>query len=453
MHQLRQLLAILFVAIAVGEFAPSTGQQRQTPVVLISIDGLKPEYVTEADKHGMKVPNLRRFLTEGAFASGVIGVLPTVTYPSHTTLVTGVSPTRHGIVGNTPFDPFAKNLSGWYWYAEDIKVQTLWDAVGKRGLVTASVDWPATVGANIRYSIPQYWRAGNADDHKLLREVATKGLLDEIERVVGAYPMGKDYSVEADEKRVLFDIYLLERKRPAFQTVYFGGLDHVQHDTGPFSVESRAALERIDTLVGRVRAAAEKAGGGRAVISIASDHGFAAVTHELRLNSALRNAGLIDVAPSGTVRSWKAYAWSSGGSAAIHLQDPNDKALHEKVRAVLAEVSARPENGVLAVYQGDQLKQLNGFPDAAFAVGVKPGFQIGGSVDGPVVHDVSPRGTHGFLPEVPEMRSSFFIAGPRVPKAKNLGTIDMRDIAPTLASLLNVRLPDAEGRDLLRQGK
>jgi predicted AlkP superfamily pyrophosphatase or phosphodiesterase len=449
MRHLRPLLAVIIVTIAAGEFALSTGQQRQAPVVLISIDGLKPEYVTEADKHGMKIPNLRRFLTEGAFASGVIGVLPTVTYPSHTTLVTGVSPTRHGIVGNTPFDPFAKNLSGWYWYAEDVKAQTLWEAVRKRGLVTASVDWPATVSANINFSIPQYWRAGNADDHKLLREVATTGLLDEIERVVGSYPMGKDYSVEADEKRVLFDVYLLERKRPAFQTVYFGGLDHVQHDTGPFSVESKAALERIDALVGRVRAAAEKSGGGRAVICIASDHGFAEVTHELRLNVALKNAGLIDVAPSGNVRSWKAYSWSSGGSSAIYLEDPNDNALREKVRSVLAAVAASSENGVLKVYEGQQLKALDGFPDAAFAVGVKPGFQIGGSLDGPLIRNIALRGTHGFLPEVPEMRSSFFIAGPRVPRAKNFGTIDMRDIAPTLASLLNVRLPAAEGRDLL----
>lgn len=450
MRHFRLLLAIMILAIAGGEFASSRGQQRQTPVVLISIDGLKPEYVIEADKHGMKIPNLRRLLSEGAFASGVIGVLPTVTYPSHTTLVTGVSPARHGIVGNTPFDPFATNLSGWYWYAEDIKVPTLWDAVRKRGLVTASVDWPATVGANINFSIPQYWRAGNADDHKLLRELATPGLLDEIERVVGPYPMGKDYSVEADEKRALFDIYLLERKRPAFQTVYFGGLDHVQHDTGPFSVESKAALERIDALVGRVRAAAEKSGGGQAVICIASDHGFAEVTHELRLNAALRNAGLIDVAPSGTVRSWKAYSWSSGGSAAIYLENPNDAALRERVRAVLTAVAAAPENGVLKVYEGAQLKALNGFSDSAFAVGVRPGFQIGGSFEGPVIRNVALRGTHGFLPEVAEMRSSFFVAGPHVPRARNLGTIDMRDIAPTLASLLNVRLP-AEGRDVLKR--
>jgi len=278
--------------------------------------------------------------------------------------------------------------------------------------------------------------------------VASPGILAEIEGVVGPYPMGKDYSVEADEKRVLFDLYLLENKKPAFQTVYFGGLDHVQHDTGPFSAESKAALERIDALVGRVRTAAEKSGGGRAVICVVSDHGFAEVTHELRINVAFRNAGLLDVGPGGVLRSWKAFSWSSGGSSAIYVRDANDTETVTKTRAVLKSLLEARENGVLKVYEGAQLKALNGFPDATFAVGVKPGFQIGGSVEGPVVQDIALRGTHGFLPEVPEMRSSFFIAGPRVPRALSLGQIDMRDIAPTLAALLDVSLPAAEGHNL-----
>ncbi|HST23663.1 MAG TPA: alkaline phosphatase family protein, partial [Blastocatellia bacterium] len=98
------------------------------PVVLLSIDGLKPDYVIEADKHGLKIPNLRRLLLEGAHATGVIPAFPTVTYPNHATMVTGVSPSKHGILSNTPFDPYGKNSDGWYWYAEDIKVPTLWDA-------------------------------------------------------------------------------------------------------------------------------------------------------------------------------------------------------------------------------------------------------------------------------------------------------------------------------------
>ena len=67
---------------------------------MISIDGLKPEYITQADAHGMKLPYLRTLLANGTYADGVVGIWPTVTYPSHTTLITGVWPAEHGIDNN-----------------------------------------------------------------------------------------------------------------------------------------------------------------------------------------------------------------------------------------------------------------------------------------------------------------------------------------------------------------
>src|SRR5580704_4979222 len=89
---------------------PAHGQKKDAALlVVISIDGLRPDYITAADAHGAKVPNLRRFMTEGAYADGVTGVVPTVTYPSHTTLMTGVWPSKHGILANTSFDPLQKN--------------------------------------------------------------------------------------------------------------------------------------------------------------------------------------------------------------------------------------------------------------------------------------------------------------------------------------------------------
>lgn len=446
----RIILAICLLQIATfGPLPLTLSQARPIPVILISIDGLKPDYVIEADKHRLNIPNLRKFVSDGTYATGVIGVLPTVTYPSHTTLVTGVAPARHGIIANTPFDPFGKNLGGWYWYTEDLKVQTLWDAAHDAGMVTASVDWPATVGANITHRIVQYWRTGTPDDRKLVRALSTPGLLTEVERAIGPYPEGKDYSVSADEVRAKFNIYLLENKRPRFQTVYFAGLDHDQHDYGPYSLEAFAALERIDALVGQVRAAAERLGGGQAVVCVVSDHGFSRAVKELRLNVALRNAGLIEVDGAGALKSWRAISWSSSGSAAVMLKDPADEEARRKVRATLAGLQSNTENGILKVYEGDALRALSGFPSAAFVVGVSGEYSVGGGYDGALVVATRPRGTHGYLPELPEMNSSFFIGGANVPRGRNLGTIDMRDVAPTLAKLLGVKLPAAEGRDVL----
>src|SRR5271169_5531919 len=198
-NRLRLAISVLAV-LSLGR-TTAGGPSAPALLVIVSVDGLKPEYVTAADAHGAKVPNLRKFLIEGAYAEGVIGVIPTVTYPSHTTLVTGVWPARHGIWANTTFDPLQKNYDGWYWYAEDIRVPTLWDAAAEVGRSTASLQWPVTVGAKITWNIPEIWRGGTPEDAKLLRAVATKGLLEEAAAEIGDYRGGIDSSAEGDEVR------------------------------------------------------------------------------------------------------------------------------------------------------------------------------------------------------------------------------------------------------------
>ena len=238
-------------------------QEKASPLlVMVSIDGLRPDYVTAADAHGAKVPNLRRFMKEGAYAEGVTGVVPTVTYPSHTTLVTGVWPATHGILANTTFDPLQKNYQGWYWYSEDIRVATLWDAAAQVGRTTASIQWPVTVGAKITWNIPEFWRAGTADDAKLIRAVSTRGLLEEAAAENGEYRGGIDTSEEGDEVRGKYAVWILEKKRPGLLTLHLTALDHIEHETGAFSAESIATIERLDGIIGKVREAAERVAPG-----------------------------------------------------------------------------------------------------------------------------------------------------------------------------------------------
>ncbi len=105
---------------------PATAQSTEHhPVLMISIDGMRPDYVTEADKHGLKLPVLTSFIKDGTYATDVVNVVPTMTYPNHTTLVTGVWPNEHGIYNNTVFDPMGKEQGGWNWYGPAVKVPTL----------------------------------------------------------------------------------------------------------------------------------------------------------------------------------------------------------------------------------------------------------------------------------------------------------------------------------------
>ena len=433
--RLPSLLGLLLAASAPAGVAAA-------PLLLISIDGLRPGDVLEADKRGLKIPALRRFVAEGAYASGVTGVLPTLTYPSHTTLITGAAPARHGVVNNLTFDPTAINQIGWYWYAADIRVPTLWDAARAAGLVTANVHWPVSVGAAIDYNLPQIWRTGHDDDRKLLRALSTPELLTKLEAKVGPYAQGIDESVEADGNRSAFAARLIGEVKPGFTTVYLAGLDHIEHQYGPGTPEAHAALETIDSMVGKLVAAAVAADPDT-VVALVSDHGFVPVDTDVNLFGAFIQAGLITV-DKGKVKSWDATPWLAGGSAGVVLARRDDPALKAKVAGLLAQLKANPALRIDAVLDRAEIEKRGGAPTADFWISFKPGAETGRDPTAALTSPAASKGMHGYDPALPEMRSAFLLMGKGLPYKGNLGEIDMRRIAPTLAQLMGFDLPSAD---------
>ena len=441
-----RVLILLFLSVTSAAFGQSKPHH---PLIVLSIDGLRPDYVLQADEHGLKIPHLRRLLRNGAHAGSVRGVLPTVTYPSHTTMLTGVWPDKHGIYSNETFDPYARNLGGWYWYSEDIRSHTLWKAASEAGYVVGSVSWPVSVGApGVRYLIPEYWRAMTPDDLKLLRALSTPGLMKELEKSEGAYTTDLNDAVPGDWGRTRYAAALIRKKHIQFLTFHFAALDHLEHAGGPFSADANSALEQIDNMVGVLEDAIRQEDPA-ATICIVSDHGFARVDHILNLDQAFVKAGLITVkthasslALSG-VADWKAEPWLDGGSAAVMLKNANDKVTAQRVKQLLDRLAADPNNGIAGILNRAQIAQLGGAPVAEFWVDMRPGFALGSALEGPLVGEVSVRGTHGYSPTHPELRAFFLIAGPEIRKGANVGDIDMRSIAPTLAKVLGVSLPAA----------
>ncbi len=418
-----------------------------TPVLLISIDGLRPADVLQARQRGLKLPNLEAFLQRGAYASDVRGVLPTLTYPSHTTLITGVSPNLHGIGGNLTFDPTNRNQQGWEWYASDIRVPTLWDAAHAAGLSTANVHWPVSVGAQVDWNLPQIWRTGTADDRKLLAALATPGLLPSLEKQLGPYADGIDESLAGDTIRARFALTLLETRKPQFMTAYLTALDHEQHASGPDTAAAHNVLQHIDALIGELVAAAQRVHPD-GVVAIVSDHGFAPVQQDVNLYLPFIKAGLVTL-KDGEVTDWQAMPWNDGGSAAIVLHDPSNTAVRAKVAALLRQLQDDPQYGIAHVLDHDEAVTRGGTAQASWFVQFRPGDEMGIKPDAPVLSPGHYRGMHGYDAALPEMRSTFLIEGNGVPAARNLGSIDMRDIAPTLAMLLGVQLPQAQGKALL----
>ena len=172
------LLAILGALFLGG--LPLDAQPRADHVVLVSVDGFRPDFYLPGST--WPAPNMQQMARDGAHAEGVRGVFPTVTYPSHTTIVTGALPARHGIHYNRPFEPEGQT-GEWYWFEASIQVDTLWDAVRAAGKQSAAISWPVTVGAPVDRLVPETYSLEPGSDRLApMREGTTPGLWQELER-------------------------------------------------------------------------------------------------------------------------------------------------------------------------------------------------------------------------------------------------------------------------------
>ena len=402
---------------------------------MISVDGLKPSAYTAPGP--AKMPALRRLAKSGAFADGVVAVTPTVTYPAHTTIVTGVLPAVHGIYNNRIFDPENSSNGAWYWYARDIKVPTLAGILKARGLKTASVSWPATVGADIDYLFPEF---GGVTSHpkslELLRALSSpRGVLENFESHRSALPWPM-----SDADRTALAAWMFRTYRPNLMLLHIYDTDDAAHNYGPESPEALAAIEEADGRVQQIVDAVAAAGlQGRTDIVVLSDHGFLPIEQQLQPNNAFKREGLLEVDEGGRVQRWDAYYYTAGGAGFVMLRNPDDAALRDRVWALLQKLAADPANGILHLSTRDDLAKAGADPRASFAIDMRNGFYSGGG-HATLLSKPSGKGGHGFSPARPELHASLVMSGPEVPNAGSLGIVRMTQIGPTIASWFKATL-------------
>ena len=414
-----------------------SAQERTPHVVMISIDGLRPALLADSR---LNLPTLRRLMQQGAWAR-VTGVLPTVTYPSHTTLITGVLPAVHGILDNRILDPESLSQQAWFWYASAIKVTTLPGAVRARGLTAVGVSWPVTVGIRSTTTSrdPAVAPPGEpqsdvgaviaAPPHRVLRVFHG--------HAAGVAPDGRGSGGLA--------AWLVQTFHPNLLLLHIFDSDTAAHAFGPDSPEALAAIERADIEVGRVLDAVSQAGlAGRTDVVVVSDHGFLPLQTQLQLNFLFKREGLLKTNERGQVASWDASFHSAGGSGFVYLKHPDDRELVSRVGALLEQIAADPANGIDKIWSQAELRQAGAHPDASFGLTMKPGFYTGWGRDALLIESTS-KGGHGFDPALAELKASLIMSGPDVPKAGDLGLVPMTRIAPTVATWFDVRLsPDAD---------
>lgn len=441
--------------------APPAEAAAARRVLVISLDGLDARYLTRRDEFKLKIPNLRQLMTDGLAADGVVSVYPSITYPNHTAMVTGARPARHGIHGNSRFDTRQPNSNIGHWFAHEIKADTLWQAAERKGLTTALVSWPVSAGAGT-WNVPEIWKPGGTL-RETLAEVAKHarpgGFVDEV---AAADPELFSHITddEQDDMQTRFAEYLIEQKRPEVMFVHLRDLDHVEHELGPFTPEAFRMLEKLDAYVGRILDAARRAGTlDETALFIVSDHGFQTAAKRIHPGVILERAGLVKMheerdgkrPPRVTITEWDALPYTTGGSAAIILRDPQDRDALRRAREAF-ESFARAEEGEGARFrfvEREEIARLGGNPAAAFMLEATEGYAFGWEFTGEPVTPSEQRGHHGYLPTRPGYHASFIAYGAGVrPRSAPLGTIDMTDVGPTIARTLGLTLRDAEGAAL-----
>lgn len=451
---LAAIVAASAVLAAVAQGAPAPRQPAPTPaapagprhVVLISIDGLVPEVVTRGAADGYAVPTLEELRDRGSWAEGVTGVYPSLTYPSHTSVITGARPATHGIMTNTEFAPEIGSPR-WRGDFRDVRVETLLDAARKAGLRTAALSWPVTVGATADALIPEGQPAGNRELWlKAAREQSSPGLVDAVLATGVEPPSGSGDMTGRDRFFTAAAVHVIGTVKPHLLLLHLVQADSAQHGAGRGSDEAKRAFAAIDGHVALVVAAVEQAGlVDRTTFVVTGDHGFYRVHSQLQPNVPLRAAGLLTTGPDGRVATWLAAAHRSS----IRVRDPNDAALVARARRVFDDLADGPYRGIFRVVPKEEVAAIGGDSDAAFMLEPIEGYSFSDSFasDAFVVAG-SGKGQHGYLPTEPKMRTGLIVSGGASRKGVLVPLARMIDIAPTVGAILGFEMKSAEGRKM-----
>ncbi|MGN0322188.1 MAG: alkaline phosphatase family protein [Oliverpabstia sp.] len=438
-----------------------TNHNVSTPsILLISVDALKPEFVFEQERLGVKLPNITKYFIKNGLTApeGMKSVFPTFTYPCHQSMITGTNPATHKTFNNGIFDPIGEHLGAWHWFA-NTEVKTLWEAAKENGYWSASVAFPTSVGAKGDFIAPEFWWDGSALDSLFIDAVAKpQGIILEMEQEIGQYAGGLDLSDHGDAQRGKAALWMLRNKiapviseKPFFMSAYFASFDESAHQNGVYSKEAANSLEKIDVMLGKLIEEARRITDDHLIVCVVSDHGTLDNTHNISPNILLREAGLIEADENGKVISWKAFSQRAGGTAEIRLADPTDAEAAAVLKNVMEQLQSDPESGILEVVTGEEARKRGGFPEAAYVLVSEKGYEIRDDVIGEYCRTrLTQKAQHGYSENFPEMRASFMLTGEGIPKG-HIENVRLIDVAPTLAGLMNFTLPDAEGRDLLKQ--
>lgn len=415
---------------------PALAADKSKHVILITIDGMRSEMVTDTT---MPSPNLKRMRRNGLFVERIKGITPTATYPSHTTIVTGAVPASHHIYYNRPFlDNKKGDVS--YWYADSVKATTIWDAATANGMVTASLFWPVSTGAkSIKYNVPEYWSPTPVENQlAFIKPYCTPaGFLDELEREAVGRLTHENFwagTMNRDAKTAFMANYIMNHYHPNLITIHLITTDYAQHAQGRESDWVRAAVGGADHAIGVILENLERTKMmDSTTVIVCGDHGFVNCRKRVAPNVWLVADGLLSDAPGG---AWKACFHGSGAMAFLYLKDLGDTKTLKKIRK---HIDGLPDStrSLFRVVEKEELEAVGCDPRVALAIEPVAEVAISTARTGA---DVVPAtgGNHGYLSGVdPTVLVAY---GCGIQK-QEIPVMKQTEIAPFVMSLLGIDYP------------
>lgn len=415
---------------------------KRNKLVVISLDSMGFRDLNELRD---LVPNLTQLIEKGTWVKKVQGIFPTLTYPSHTSIITGQYPAVHGVVNNTKLQP--RRLSpDWYWYRKDVKATPLYDVAREAGMTTAAFLWPVTAGSKIDYNLAEIFPNRIWTNQVMVSlKASSPWFLMQMNHRYGKLRHGIKQPW-LDDFITACAVDTLKNKQPDLTLIHLVDMDSMRHRYGVRSDEAKAALQRLDGRVARLIRATKDAGTyDQTNFVILGDHYQINVDKMIHLNQLFAKQGWLTPVDGKTTYkgNWRVTAKTCDGETYVYTRGNVDLG---KVKQVIAGVE-----GVEHIYDGAEAVKLGADPKCAFLVEAKPGYYFTDEVNRPaVVEKVDPaslgthdryHGVHGYGPNQPNYFTTAIFAGPDVREGATVEGVHLVDEGPTFAALLGLKYP------------
>ncbi len=420
-------------------FAQPARAQQTKYVVLISIDGLRSEFFNDST---WQATTLRRMKNNGAYADSVQTVYPSVTYPAHATLVTGLLPIHHSIFYNEPFEGGWQSGT-WYWNAKDITAPTLWTAARDMQISTAAIWWPVSAGGAIDHCLPEIWPIKKNDDKSVIVRSSTtpRGYFEALEKSATGPLTSDDFDseyLEMDEKIGKMASYTIRTWRPQLLAVHFACADHFQHTEGRNGAHVHAAVKVIDKAIGGILQTLKTAGiADSTAVIVTGDHGFADVNTAVAPNVWLEKKGI-----RTTGINWVARFHISGAAAFLHIRDVEDEKMPGRIHDIVTNLPDSTRKYFRLIEQKEMLL-AGAAPRAQFALDPTSGVTFIANSTGEDKLEAT-GGAHGYFTNNRDMQTGFVGYGNAFRKGAVNG-MQLPDIACIVADILRLRLGNTDG--------